>query len=247
MNAYLLPGLLGLLTGILLYWTGLCQPEGLCRALSLRRSTELRSGLSALGYAIAGTALLGWLAVLDVDTIQVLPLTPGALLGGALLGVCCGLCGFTPSTAFAGAGGGSPAAAVVPEALCVLAGCGGMAWLLPVLSGPMAALQSPVWADGTLFRVTLDENYLLDGGFLALGCGGLLIAVIGLCIPNPKPKQAEEAAPLPPEEPAPAAAPPPEEATADVVIALQEGEEPLVIDTGVPLPEETEEDAPDGE
>lgn len=242
MNAYLLPGVLGLLTGFMLYWTGLCHPTGLSRALSLRRSTELRSSLSAVGYGMLLAALLGWLAVLDVDRIEVLPLTAGTLLGGALLGVCCALCGFTPSTAFAGVGGGSPAISVVPEALSVLLGCLGMTWLLPFLSGFTAPLQGLRYSAATLFRVTLDEPWLLEGGFLGLGCLGLLLVTIAICVPNPRrvqsPVSAEASAPEP-SQPAPEEIPDPEEAPADAFIAALEGEEPLVIDTGVT------EDAPD--
>lgn len=254
MSSYLLPGLMGLITGILLHWAGFSRPEGLRRALGLRRSLPLRSGLSALGYALTFTALLIWLAVIDVDIIPVLPLSLGAILGGMVLGLCCGLCGFTPGTAFAGVGAG-PA----PEALCTLAGCLGMTCLLPTLSPVLSPLQTAApYAAATLFRVTLDESFLLEGGFLGLACAGLLLVGVAVCIPSPRPVPAEippaeaptpEEAPVPPETPDEAPAPEeapgeddaqqespdeeiiPEEAAGETFVALLEGEEPLVVDT----------------
>lgn len=239
MTAYLFPGLLGLLTGLILRWTGLARPEGLRAALALRRggmtgAVPLRSALAALGYAIAGTALLIWLAVIDTDALIAIPLTWGTLLGGLLLGVCAGLCGFTPTTAFAALGAGH-----APEALCALLGC-------------------------TLAAAFLPQGEALPGAagdLLAQGCLGALLAVIALCIPNPRAGQAAEApeaAPLPPEtaeapdpESAPekitlssetAEAPDPESAPEETFVALLEGEEPLVVDT-VDVPAEE----PDGD
>ena len=168
MNAYLIPGLLGLLTGLLLNWGQLSRAEGLRHALGLRRSLALRTGLTALGWGVLLTALLMWLAVIDVDRVDVLPLSPGTLLGGALFGVCAGLCGFTPTTAFAG----------LPrslEALCVLVGCFTGTLLSPVLGGLLAPLHAP-WTSAMLFQVTLDEPWLLSGGFLGLGALGALLA-----------------------------------------------------------------------
>ncbi len=261
MNAYFLPGMTGLLLGLLLRWTGFSHGDGLRRALGLRRSWALRSGLTALGFSAAMTALLMWLAVIDVDAVEVLPLSAGALIGGALLGICAGLSGFTPLTAFAGLGAGNAA-----EALCVLAGCF-LGANLPGIDGLLAPLQTlPPYAPASLFRVTLDEPFLLGGGFLGLGCLGLLLWVMALCIPSPRmvlltgeeiAARAEEAEQgvLPEEQSAPEeaenaeddllpkedsaleeASEVPEETAA--FISLQEGEEPLVIDT---------EDPPEGE
>ena len=112
-----LAGCIGILTGLMLCRTGLGRRDGLRRAFSLRWSTELRSALSMLFWGLLLTALLTWLAVLDVDTFLALPLDGQTILGGALLGVCSALCGFTPTTAFAGLGCSKAA-----EALCVLAG-----------------------------------------------------------------------------------------------------------------------------
>lgn len=184
MNAYLLPGGMGLLLGLLLHWTTLDRPAPLRQALGLRRSLALRSALTAVGWSMALTALLCWLAVIDVDHISVLPLSLGAILGGLLLGVSAGLCGFTPTTAFAGLGG----SASPLEALCVLLGCGVCTLLLPSLEGLLTPLRtaSP-YAHATLFKVTLDESFLLGGGFLGQACAGFLPIVIALCIPLPKP------------------------------------------------------------
>lgn len=188
MTAYLIPGVMGLLTGLLLRWAGFFRADNLRMALGLRRARSgwfdpLRSGLTAIGYAMALTALLCWLAVIDVDDIDVLALSLGAGLGGGVFGVAAGLCGFTPTTAFAGLGAGNAA-----EALCVLAGCFAGSWLLSPLEGLLSPLRTaPPYAAATLFKMTLDDPFLLSGGFLAQGCAGLLLAVIALCIPSPRP------------------------------------------------------------
>lgn len=231
MTVWLIPGMIGLLAGLLLHWAGFSRAAGLRLTLGLRRSLALRSALTALGWGLVFTALLCWLAVIDVDTIEVLPLSLGALTGGALLGIAAGLCGFTPMTAFAGLGGGNAL-----EALCVLAGCAAGGLLHPALSARLAPLhEASPYAAATLFKVTLDEPFLLDGGFLGLGCLGLVLAEIGLCIPSPKPvlipdeEIATQAEALSAAE---AAVPPaPEDTPADTFIALLEGEEPLAIDT----------------
>ncbi len=274
MTAYLIPGVMGLLMGLLLRWTGFFRADHLRLALGLRREhlgwfDPLRSGLTAIGYAMAMTALLCWLAVIDVDDVEVLPLSLGALLGGGILGIAVGLCGFTPTTAFAGLGAGNAA-----EALCVLAGCFAGTWLLRPLDTVFAPLHTAApYAAATLFEVTLDEPWLLSGGFLGQACAGLLLAVIALCIPSPKPviltdaevaahaeeaaEQTEESAPadepIPENEPVPEDAgaeesPDPEETHADTFVALLEGEEPLVVDTEFSDEEApADEDAPDPE
>lgn len=233
MTTYLIPGVTGLMAGLLLHWTGFTRAENLRLALGLRRSLALRSGLTALGWAMALTALLMWLAVIDVDTVDVLPLSLGTLLGGAILGISAGLCGFTPTTAFAGLGGGHAL-----ESLCVLAGCFAGTLLLPGLDGLLRPLQTAdPYAAATLFEVTLDEPFLLSGGFLGQGCAGLILASAALCIPSPRPviltdaqiaARAQEADAVAPE---PADSPDPESAAEDAVVITLEGEEPLVIDT----------------
>lgn len=268
MKVYFFPGVLGLLLGLLLHWTGFSRATELRLALGLRRSWALRSGLTAVGWAMALTALLMWLAVIDVDTIEVLPLSLGALLGGGILGVAAGLSGFTPITAFAGLAGSPGGVGDALEALCVLAGCFAGTLLLPVLDGLFAPLQTAApYAAATLFEVTLDEPWLLSGGFLGQGCAGLLLAVIALCIPSPKPvilteeevaSKAEEAAvseelPLPEDASAPEEvsvsenvsedeSPDTESAAEETFVALLEGEEPLVVDTEMPGEEEPAED-----
>ena len=228
MTTYLIPGLLGLLTGLILHWGRFSQNSGLRAALGLRRSLTLRTSLTALGWGILLTALLMWLAVIDVDAVPVLPLSLGALLGGVVFGVAAGLCGFTPSTAFAGLGGGNAL-----EALCVLAGCTLTTLILPAEA--LSALRQP-WVSATLFEVTLDEPYLFAGAFLGMACLGALLIVWGICVPSPKmailPDEviAQRAAetPVPPaEEPSPE----PESAAEETVVLALEGEEPLVIDT----------------
>lgn len=242
MNAYLIPSLLGLLTGLLLHWGQFSRAEGLRHALGLRRSLTLRTGLTALGWGVLLTSLLMWLAVIDVDRVDVLPLSLGTLLGGALFGVCAGLCGFTPTTAFAG----------LPrnlDALCVIVGCFAGTLLSPALNGLLAPLHTP-WTSTTLFQVTLDEPWLLSGGNLGLGALGALLATWGLCVPSPKPvivpdeviaERAAEAEDPPSAE----ESPDPEEAPAETVVAVLEGEEPLIVDTA--MDEADQSDEPDAD
>lgn len=272
-SGYVLPGVLGLLLGLCLRWTQLCRPAALQAALALRVSHVLRSLLYFLGAGMMLTALLMWLAVIDVDGVVVLPLSLGALLGGAVFGVAIVLSGFTPLTAFAGVGSGR-----LPEALCMLAGCLAGALLIPLLEGPLSALQAlPPFSASTLFRTTLDEPFLLGGGFLAQGCAGALLAAIAVCIPsNRREMFMEEAAKAVPAEatetvaegqeavgpdvisvlpqllPSPeerispeAESLPPENAPEETFIALLPGEEPLVVDTA--LEDGTDEEAEDEE
>lgn len=256
MTVYLLPGVTGLMMGLLLHWAGFSRPANLRLALGLRRSYALRSALTAVGWAMALTALLMWLAVIDVDGVEVLPLSLGTLIGGVILGVAAGLCGQTPTTAFAGLGGDRAL-----EALCVLGGCLAGTFLLPALDGFLTPLHTAApHVAATLFEITLDEPFLLDGGFLGQGCAGLLLVAIAICIPSPRPvlltdaqvaaKAAETSVPKEfpdasvDSDPAPAEeSPDPEAAADDAFVALLEGEEPLVVDTGLadesdPVPDE---------
>lgn len=204
MTAYLLPGMMGLLTGLMLHWARFSRPGGLRDALALRRRIPTRSGLTALGWGAVLCALLTWLAVIDVDTIRVLPLSAGTLGGGLVFGVCAGLCGFTPVTACA-----SLTASPV-EALCTLAGCVLGTALLPYL---------PSLPAGEALSLPLKEQ----------ACAGLLLATVGLCIP------CKAGGTVPPESPVRTAEPPPPpaDAPAETFVALLEGEEALVIDTGL--------------
>lgn len=264
MTGYLLPGILGLLLGLTLTWTRLCCPEDWRAALALRRCHTLRSALYALGVPMVLTALLCWLAVIDVDGIEVLPLSAGALTGGALFGVATALGGYTPLTAFAGIGGRRGV-----EALCTLAGCMAGMLALPLLAEPLKALQAaPPQSATTLFRVTLDEPWLLGGGFLGQGCVGMLLMVIAVCIPTNLRLRGdasvmEKKAGQPEELPAPEVLPDVEESAAgeppalpepepvpllpaaapeETFVALLPGEEPLVVDTGL-ADESSSEDA----
>lgn len=177
---FILPGALGLLLGLTLRWTRLCRPDALRRALALRLCHETRSLLYAVGASIAMAAGLMWLAVMDVDDIVVLPLSGGALAGGAVFGLAAALCGFTPLTAFAGPGSGRPG-----QALCTLAGCLAGTLLLPLLTEPFAALQAlPPFSAATLFFTTLDEPFLLGGGFAGQTCTGLIMMTLAAVIPS---------------------------------------------------------------
>ena len=251
MTGYLLPGICGLLTGLTLRWTGLSAPDGLQRMWGLRRSAQLRSALYAVGAAIVLTALLSWLAVIDVDRIAVLPLHGGVLLAGAVFGAASGLCGFTPLTAFAGLGGPRPGQSRhALEALCTMAGCFAGTLLLPALSGVFGKLAAlPPQSDATLFRITLDEPWLLGGGFPGHAMVGGVLMLIAACIPRPRVKILTDeelqarAAHNEPDDPllSPAdeaaddasAVPDPEDAPAETFVALLPGEEPLVVDTAL--------------
>lgn len=270
MKGYILPGLLGLFFGMILRWTVLSRPDGLRSTLALRRSHACRSALYAIGAGTALTALLCWLAVIDVDGIVVLPLSAGALIGGAVFGIAAALAGYTPLTAFAGIGGGR-----ILEALCTVAGCLAGAFLLPLLETPLSALRSaPPYSAATLFRVTLDEPYLLGGSFLGQGCAGLLLMTIAVCIPsNRMARPAKASAPpapepqKPPRQPSPIPVRPPaharlpgpprllrlpapkapsaepEAAPEETFVAALPGEEPLVVDTAME-PDDPVPDAP---
>lgn len=233
MNVYLLPGLCGLLLGLMLHWAGFTRQDALRNALGLRRSFAVRSGLYAVGAGMALTALLCWLAVIDVDTVEVLPLSLGALTGGAVFGAAAALAGYTPLTAFGGLGGGAAA-----EALCCMAGCLLGAWVLPGMDGLLAPLRTAApYAAATLFEVTLDEPWLLDGGFLGQGCAGLLLMAAAVCSPSPRiVQEVNGEAPSAPE--ADAVPPVPEDAPQETFVALLPGEEPLVVDTAADVRED---------
>lgn len=118
MRALLMPALCGLLLGMALFAARLLSPENLRDTLRLRPSHAAKATVWALGVAIAGMALLCWLAVMDIDRITPLPLHMGSLLGGALFGVCAALSGYTPGTALPGVAGKTPL-----TALCAALGC----------------------------------------------------------------------------------------------------------------------------
>ena len=241
MNTYLIPGLLGLLTGLLLHWGMLSRASGLQSALALRRSLPLRTCLTALGWGLMLTALLIWLAVIDTDDVPVLPLSLGTLLGGVLFGLCAGWSGFTPTTAFAGVGGGN-----APEALCLIAGCFAGTALSGMADSLFSPLQKP-WLEAVLFQFSAAQPRLLSGGLTGLASLGGLLAAWAVCIPSPKPvllpdeviaHRAAETDVAPAKE----AAPDPQTAASETVVALLEGEEPLVVDTALDEPAAEAED-----
>ncbi len=224
----ILPLLVGGGLGLMLRWTRLSTPDGLKNALALRRSHPARSLWTALGWAVLLTALMSWLAVIDVDTVRVFPQHGGVLIAGAIFGVAAGLSGFTPLTACAGVGSFLPGRWGRPvEAVSVLAGVAA-AVFLPLGKLPELFASLPPQANATLFRVTLDKPWLLDGGFRGQMLLGLLLLIVGACILPPR--RVNE-----PEAPAPAAdPPPPEEASAETFVAVLPGEEALVVDTEMP-------------
>lgn len=230
MIAYILPMICGLFLGLTAHGAGLSSPEGMTRALALRRHSSTRAALTALGTAIAFMALLSWLAVMDVDRIVPGPLHPGVLMGAAVFGVSMALAGSSASSAWT-----APCASRPVEGLCVLAGslCAGA--IIPLL--PMDAVRAPVFTSATLFCVTLDEPFLLQGGFLGQGLAGVALALLGMCWPVHR-EEAEV-----PEIEAPLLLPAPEEppeGDAEAFVALLPGEEPLVVDT---LPEVSEDES----
>lgn len=240
--------LAGLWLGLTLQWSSLTQPHELRNAIALRASTALRTALSFLGWGAIMTAFLSWLAVLDVDLLVVSPLHGGVLIGGVIAGLGAALCGRTPLTALGGVG-----SAGFLESLCAVAGCVLGALLLPLLGDvtqPLANL--PPQLEGTLFRVTLDEVFLFQGGFLGQGCVGAVLLALALWVSIPKP--AEDAVPEPEPaaeasseedtvaEEAPDTAPDPESAPEETLVVALEGEEPLVLDTEA---EEADAEVPD--
>lgn len=248
MIAAVLPLILGLLLGLTLHWVGFSRPKGLRNVLALHRRNILRSALYVLGVPMALTALLCWLAVIDVDGIVVLPLTPALLAGAAIYGVAVGLAGCTPLTAFALLGGSHWA-----EALCTLAGCAVAGWLLPMLSASLTALREAlILSDATLFRMTLDEPFLLGGGFAGQAWAGLLLMTIAICVlPRravPSPAVAEDpaapAADTPESDPLPDDAPVPPPADETTVSPDADDEMEAPSDEAV-VPDETPTDETD--
>ena len=237
-------GALGLLLGIGLQRCALTARYTVRRNMALHRRDLLRRVLMLTGWATVLTAFLCWLAVIDVDTLHVLPLNAGTLAGAVVFGVAAGATGLLPGTVPGSIGGGRGL-----EGLCALAGCALGALLLLQGQPLLIRLQEvlPLSA-ATLFRVTLDEPYLLPGGFLAQGCvGGALMAVALLIPKDPAPDQP---APVVPDVPAPDVSLDAQDVQADTVIALLPGEEPLTVDTaaqdGEPAEgEKADDDAPE--
>lgn len=238
--------LAGLWLGLTLHWSRLTQPVELRRALALRASTALHTVLGFLGWGAIMVSFLSWLAVLDVDLLAVSALHGGVLIGGVIAGLGAALSGRTPLTALGGIG-----SAGFLESLCTVIGCALGALLLPLLGDVIQPLLSlPPHLEGTLFRVTLDEAFLFQGGFLGQGCLGAVLLALALWIPLPK----QEEEPVteshviiePPDEESEdnstEGIPDPESAPEETLILSLEGEEPLVLDTES---EDAEEDLSD--
>lgn len=237
MTDILTGGMTGLLMGIALQRCALTDRHGLMSAMALNNAPLTRRILMMLGWATLLTAFLCWLAVIDVDTLVVLPLHAGTLLGGVIFGAAAGGAGFLPGTVPAVIGGGR-----LLEGLCAAVGCAAGALLLPLLQPLFQRVQGLFsLSDATIFRVTLDKPFLLPGGFLAQGCLGILLMLAALLIPSRSTRKAESPDPeisVPAEPPSTDA----EDIQADTVIALLPGEEPVVVDTALPdTPDEIDE------
>lgn len=224
MKELLLGGLLGLLLGIAQVRMQLHRRTRLRQAAAWWDVPMLRSLLLARGAGTMLSALMMWLAVIDVDTVAVPPLHLGTLVGGVIFGVALGCTGATPMTSGVLLGAG-PAW----EGLCAVLGCVAGALLLPWAEKLFQPLQRVLNAGAyTWFRVTLDEKYLFPGGFLGQGCLGACILAAALCIRRPA---RPEPAPAP-EPPVPDASAQPEDVAQDAVVLSLPGEEPVVVDTG---------------
>lgn len=194
MTQLLITGGLGLLFGIAMQLCRLTRREGLRSVAGLSDRRFIRGSLQLLGTGMILTALLCYLAVVDVDLVSVLPLDAGMLVGGALLGLAAGVSGMLPGTAICGVGGGR-----LLESLCCLAGS-----LLVLATSrwlPVQGLQGQrELYRGTLFRLTLRDPWLLDGGFLSLACLGVLLCTAAVTVRlKPVPTDAAQELPDPAE------------------------------------------------
>lgn len=234
MKELLLGGMAGLALGIAAQRLGMHRRDDLRCALGLLHPAMLRRLLLTVGLGTMLTALMMWLAVIDVDAVAVPPLDGGTVIGGVVFGAVLGWSGLAPATAPVVLG-----ADRFWEGLCAVAGCAAGALLLPYAESIFPTLRGWLPASAnTWFQVTLDEPFLFAGGFLGQGCIGLVIAVAALCVRRPK-----EDAPL--EEAAPAEEPPapepastaPEDVQDETFVAILPGEESVVVDTQEDPPE----------
>jgi len=227
-------GITGLLMGIAVQRCGLTDQEQVRGAASFTRRGVIRVLLAALGLTAILFAILGWLAVIDVDWLQVIPLNGGTLIGGAVFGAAMAWIGMSPGTALGGVGGGR-----LLESLCAVLGCLAGGLCLPYLEPLMAPVRGIIpTVEGTFFRVTLDQPYLFSGGFLGQGCIGLVLLAAALCLRPEREIEADAPPVQPPAAPVtdqPVSAKP-EDVQDETFVAILPGEEPVVVDT-----------APDGE
>lgn len=87
---------LGLALGWIFQRAGLARPHTLKEALGMRQRSLWRMLLIALGTATVCVAFLGWLAVLDVDHLEILPLNGTLVVGSLILGAAMGFTGLYP-------------------------------------------------------------------------------------------------------------------------------------------------------
>lgn len=222
MKELLLGGLSGLLLGIAQVRLQLHRRHRLQGAAAGGDAPLLRSLLLVLGTGLALSALMMWLAVIDVDTVSAPDLHAGTLIGGLVFGIALGISGMVPETATALLGAGP-----TWEGACAALGCV-CGWLcLPLVQPLFQPVQRLMHLGAyTWFRVTLADIHLLPGGFLALGCLGLALVALALCIRCPEPTVTP---PQPP--PATSASADPEDVQQDAVVVTLPGEEPVVVDT----------------
>ena len=137
----------------------------------MRQRSLWRMLLIALGTATVCVAFLGWLAVLDVDHLEILPLNGTLVVGSLILGTAMGFTGYTPGSMLAQLGGGKPLAG-----LCAVAGGVAGAVCYGWIASPVEAINGwfPEIA-GTLSRTTLTSPFLLSGGFLLHGAVGVIL------------------------------------------------------------------------
>lgn len=240
MNAWITGAVLGLGLGLCFQRIGWSEPRRVRAALSGRDRMLLRVLGTALFGGMMLVAALGWLAVLDVDHLEVPPLDGGVVLGALVMGAAMGVSGYTPGSMLAALGGGR----MLP-ALSALGGAVAGAWcvqLLPKVTTGLRGIFPPL--EGTVFRTTLTAPWLLPGGFWLHGAVGLALLLVLLCAVRHRSEARED--------PLPAAArtaeenaqqqPTPEDAAAETLVAVLPQEEPLTLDT-VPaeLPEKVRE------
>ena len=99
-------GVAGLLLGLAAQGMGMGDRQHVQESIALRSRGMLRAMLYAMGLGAMLTAFLGWLAVIDVDLLTVLPLHGGTILGAAVFGTAAGLTGVTLGGALTMTGGG---------------------------------------------------------------------------------------------------------------------------------------------
>lgn len=218
MSTIVFGGLTGLLLGLAMQAAGLTDARGFRDMVAFRHLSMLRMALAFLGFGALMVAVLGWLAVLDVELLAVRPLDWATLLGGVLLGAGVWLCGLLPGTALGGVGGGR-----LWESLCAVAGCLVGAVALPWVTNWVQPLHDMAWARATLFRVTLDEPYLLPGGFLGLGIFGFVLLALAAYVPAARTRE-EALVDVRPAEPGVP------EMMPDSMAGMIPGKEPLLLD-----------------